>query len=291
MTVKKPSILIVDDEPGHILMLEGLLGVWNYQAAGASNGLEALEAIKKTPYDVILMDIRMEEMDGLTALKEIKAYNPSIPIVIMTAHSAVESAVEALKSGAHDYLTKPLDFDALKITLEKAVEHRALVLENQAPRTLVTGGSNGIVGNSSRMRQMQELIKTVAPSEATVLITGKSGTGKELVARAIHSQSSRKHEPLVVVNCAALNENLLESELFGHEKGAFTGADKRREGRFIQAHKGTIFLDEIGEISPRLQVKLLRAIQQREIQRVGSDHTVKIDVRSLPPPTGICGRK
>ena len=281
MTKKNPDILVVDDEPGNLIMLEGLLGKWNYQVDSAANGLEAVEAVKKRPYDVVLMDIRMEEMDGLTALKEIKAYNPSIPIIIMTAHSAVDSAVEALKSGAHDYLTKPLDFDAMKITLERAIEHRALVLENQALRSLVMDGANGIIGNSPRVRQMQELIRTVAPSDATVLVTGKSGTGKELVARAIHSQSGRKDGPLVVVNCAALNENLLESELFGHEKGAFTGADKRREGRFLQADKGTIFLDEIGEISPQLQVKLLRAIQQREIQRVGSDSTFNIDVRII----------
>ena len=221
------------------------------------------------------MDIRMPDMDGITALKEIRKYNPAVPVVLMTAYSAVESAVEAMKSGAVDYLIKPLDFDQLKSTLFKTLEHSEAVRSGERFPVPV----EGIVGNSPAVRRMLEMIHTVAPSEATVLINGKSGTGKELVARAIHNQSQRKDGPWVAVNCAALTESLLESELFGHEKGAFTGADKRRDGRFLQADGGTLFLDEIGEISLLMQVKLLRAIQQREIQRVGGDATLKVDVR------------
>ena len=223
------------------------------------------------------MDIRMPDMDGITALKGIKSYNPAVPVVLMTAYSAVESAVEALKSGAYDYLIKPLDFDVLKLTLSRTLEHSRLKAENSQLRA--ESRSRAIVGNSPAIRRMQEMIETVAPSDATVLIIGKSGTGKELVARSIHQLSSRADGPWVAVNCAALSENLLESELFGHEKGAFTGADKRREGRFLQASGGTLFLDEIGEIPLQMQVKLLRALQQREIQRVGSDETISVDVR------------
>ena len=271
----KPSVLVVDDDNGHRLMLEALLGKWGYRVQSAANGVQAVEKVREGPFDAVLMDIRMPDMDGITALKGIKSYNPAVPVVLMTAYSAVESAVEAMKSGAVDYLIKPLDFDLLKETLFKTLEHS----EAASPDVRAPLPVEGIVGNSPAIRRMLEMIHTVAPSEATVLITGKSGTGKELVARAIHNQSQRKDGPWVAVNCAALTESLLESELFGHEKGAFTGADKRRDGRFLQADGGTLFLDEIGEISLLMQVKLLRASQQREIQRVGGDATLKVDVR------------
>ncbi len=273
----KPSILIVDDDNGHRLMLEALLGKWGYRVQSAVNGVEAVEKVREGPFDVVLMDIRMPDMDGITALKGIKSYNPAVPVVLMTAYSAVESAVEALKSGAYDYLIKPLDFDVLKLTLSRTLEHSRLKVENFQLRAETR--NRAIVGNSPAVCRMLEMIETVAPSDATVLIIGKSGTGKELVARSIHELSSRASGPWVAVNCAALSENLLESELFGHEKGAFTGADKRREGRFLQASGGTLFLDEIGEIPLQMQVKLLRALQQREIQRVGSDETISVDVR------------
>ncbi|MDO9082090.1 MAG: sigma-54 dependent transcriptional regulator, partial [Humidesulfovibrio sp.] len=197
--------------------------------------------------------------------------------------SNVESAVEAIKAGAYDYLTKPLDFDDLKLTLERALDHTSLRDENKALRVTLAASFDpgGIIGSSPPMRQLLEMLSTIAPSEATVLITGESGTGKELIAKATHANSSRQKGPYVAVNCAALTENLLESELFGHEKGAFTGADRRHDGRFQMADKGTIFLDEIGEISLAMQVKLLRAIQEREIQRVGGDHAIKVDVRIL----------
>lgn len=278
MKEAKPSLLVVDDDNGHRLMLEALLSKWGFAVSSAVNGVEAVEAVRARPYDVALMDIRMPDMDGITALKGIKAYNPAVPVVIMTAYSAVESAVEALKSGAYDYLIKPLDFDVLKLTLERTLEHSRLKSENRELREQ-SRGERDIVGSGPAMRRMLEMIDMVAPSEATVLITGKSGTGKELVARSLHRLSPRRDGPWVAVNCAALTESLLESELFGHEKGAFTGADKRREGRFLQASGGTLFLDEIGEISPLMQVKLLRALQQREIQRVGGDETLSVDVR------------
>ena len=278
MKEHKPSLLVVDDDNGHRFMLEALLGKWGFAVDSAVNGVEAVKAVRERPYDAVLMDIRMPDMDGITALKGIKAYNPAVPVVIMTAYSAVESAVEALKSGAYDYLIKPLDFDVLKLTLERTLEHSRLKSENRELRER-SRGDRDIVGASPAMRRMLEMIDMVAPSEATVLITGKSGTGKELVARSIHRLSPRRNGPWVAVNCAALSESLLESELFGHEKGAFTGADKRREGRFLQASGGTLFLDEIGEISPLMQVKLLRALQQRDIQRVGGDETRSVDVR------------
>lgn len=278
MEHRKPNILVVDDELGHLTTLKALLGKWHYAVTGAGSGEAAVEMVKAQDFDLILMDICMEGMTGIAALKVIKAYNPAIPVIIMTAYSTVSTAVDALKSGAHDYILKPLDFDMLRDVMNSALEH-VLTCQNPLPNSVMLAQGYGIIGESPPMKSMESVIRTVAPTDATVLITGKSGTGKELVAQAIHRLSSRSAGPLVVVNCSALSENLLESELFGHEKGAFTGADKRREGRFFQAQGGTIFLDEIGEISLSLQVKLLRVIHQREIQRVGSDKTFTIDVR------------
>ena len=279
----KTTILIVDDDKGHLSMLETILKGWGYVTASAMDGGEAVEAVKEHPFDAVLMDVRMARVSGIEALNEIKAFNPAIPVLIMTAYSSVDVAVEAMKLGAYDYLTKPLNFDELKLTLERALEHKRLSEENRHLRETVSSGQplSGIIGTSSAMREVTEMVKVVAPTEATVLITGESGTGKELIARAIHSASNRKKRPLVTINCAALSETLLESELFGHEKGAFTGADRRRDGRFMQADKGTIFLDEIGEISMPMQAKLLRAVQEREIQRVGSDTVQSVDVRIL----------
>jgi len=279
----KTKLLIVDDDSGHRNMLLTLLADWGYRVEGAEDGDSAVVLCHQRPYDLILMDVRMAGLSGIEALKEIKAYNPAIPILIMTAYSNVESAVEAIKAGAYDYLTKPLDFDDLKLTLERALDHTSLRDENKALRVTLAASFDpgGIIGSSPPMRQLLDMLSTIAPSEATVLITGESGTGKELIAKAIHANSSRKNGPYVAVNCAALTETLLESELFGHEKGAFTGAERRRDGRFQMADKGTIFLDEIGEISMTMQVKLLRAIQEREVQRVGGDHAIKVDVRIL----------
>lgn len=278
MTHDNIDILVVDDDISHCTILQALLRGWGYNVALANSGRQALEQVREQVFDLVLCDVRMAEMDGIATLKEIKALNPAIPVLIMTAYSSVETAVEALKTGALDYLIKPLDFDNLQATLEKALAHTHSI---DAETPAVTASQFGMVGKSPAMQHLLSEIALVAPSEATVLIHGDSGTGKELVARAIHASSARSEKPLVTLNCAALNESLLESELFGHEKGAFTGADKRREGRFVEADGGTLFLDEIGDISPMMQVRLLRAIQEREVQRVGSNQIISVDVRLI----------
>ncbi|MFO7802871.1 MAG: sigma-54 dependent transcriptional regulator [Desulfovermiculus sp.] len=280
---QKPSILVVDDDAGHRITLKTVLKSWEYQVSEAEDGQSAVTQVQNAAFDLILMDVRMAVMDGIEALQKIKTYNPSIPVIIMTAYSSVESAVEAMKSGAYDYLTKPLDFDELQMTIDRALEHTQLRQENEELKVRVKDGvgSGHIIGNSLAMRSLMDMVATVAPSEATALITGQSGTGKELIARAIYAGSNRSTGPLVTVNCAALSESLLESELFGHEKGAFTGADRRREGRFVQADRGTIFLDEVGEMSMPMQAKVLRVLQDGEIQRVGGDRIITVDVRVI----------
>ena len=276
----RAKILIVDDERVHRFMLRSLFAEWGWDAEEADDGSTAVAAVEQGPWDVILMDVRMTTMDGMEALKRIHALNPAIPVVIMTAYSSVDSAVAAIKQGAHDYLTKPLDFDRLRTTLEVAMGHRQQ--EETAEEPGQPFGDDGrIIGSSAPMVALWDLIVHVAPTEATVLINGESGTGKELVASALHHKSLRSSGPFVKVNCAALAETLLESELFGHERGAFTGADRRREGRFVQAHGGTLFLDEIGETSPAMQAKLLRVLQEHELQRVGGQETIRVDVRII----------
>ena len=276
-------ILVVDDDLAHRTMLRTMLRSWGYEVHEAEDGDEAIAAVRERTFDAVLTDVRMARVDGISALRGILEYNPALPVVLMTAYSSVETAVEALRLGAYDYLIKPLDFDLLRHTLERALEHSRLSVENRELRRQLTDASAGpgILGRSKAMQDMLQILATVAPTEATVLITGESGTGKELVARALHAGSARSQKPLVTVNCAALAENLLESELFGHEKGSFTGAERRREGRFSQAHGGTLFLDEIGEMPLQLQAKLLRALQEGEVQRVGSDAPITVDVRVL----------
>ncbi len=276
----KPSVLLVDDDDAHRLMLRTLLEAWDYAVTEARDGRAAVDFIHEKSADLVIMDMRMPKMDGIQATREIHRHNPAIPIVVMTAYSSVSSAVEALKSGAYDYITKPLDFDSLKHLLERSLEHFHLQEENRDLRQqLARLKVPEILGRSNAMKQLLETIAMVAPSEATVLITGESGTGKGLIARAIHENSPRSGKPLVEVNCAAIPENLVESELFGHEKGAFTGASRQRPGRFAQAHGGTLFLDEVGELNPAVQAKLLRILQEGEIQRVGSDTAIAVDVR------------
>lgn len=277
------TVLVVDDDDAHRGMLRMMLKSWGYTVEEAADGDEAVEKVHAKAFDAVLTDVRMGKVNGIEAMKQILSYNPSLPVILMTAYSSVETAVDALRIGAYDYLIKPLDFDALKETLNKAIEHSRLGVENRELRRQFSeeNASTEILGRSPAITSMLSMIRTVAPTEATVLITGESGTGKELVARALRAQSLRKDEPLVTVNCAALAETLLESELFGHEKGAFTGADKRREGRFKQADRGTLFLDEIGEMPIGVQAKLLRALQQGEIQRVGSDKSEHVDVRVI----------
>ena len=284
MTASKTAkILIVDDDPGHLASVKMIVRSWGYKVDTAEDGDVGVDMVKSEPVDLILMDVRMTNMSGIEALKEIKAYNPAIPVIIMTAYSSVGSAVEALKAGAYDYLIKPLDFEVLKLTIERASEHAGLKEENRALKAHLRKDYDmaNIIGRSPSMIKLLEMMSMIAPSEATVLITGESGTGKELIARSLHFNSPRREKSLVVVNCAAITETLLESELFGHEKGSFTGADKRREGRFKLADRGTIFLDEIGEMSPTMQAKLLRVLQEKEIQRVGGEETIHVDVRVI----------
>ncbi len=282
-TNKKYSILVVDDDTAHRTMLKTLISGWGYVIEEADDGSTAIEKVEEQAYDLILMDVRMVQVSGIEALKEIKIINPAIPIIIMTAYSSVDTAVDALKSGAYDYLTKPLDFDELKIAIARAMDHTGLKKENRLLKESI--GSHfdrrNIIGRSPVMVKLLETVAQVSPSEATVLISGDSGTGKEMIAGAIHYNSSRKDAPFIKINCAAITETLLESELFGHEKGAFTGANRKKEGKFRLAHGGSIFLDEIGEMPISMQVKLLRVLQEREITRVGGEEVINVDVRVI----------
>ena len=280
---KPVKVLVVDDDKSHRFMLKSMFAEWDWNVEEADDGTTAVAAVEVHSYDAILMDVRMAKMDGMEALRRIHTFNPAIPVVIMTAYSSVDSAVEAIKIGAHDYLTKPLDFERLRLTMARALDHRQVVEEKEGAKSRKRDEIDtvGIIGKSPVMQELLEMISFVAPTEATVLITGESGTGKELIASALHHNSARKKGPFVKVNCAALVETLLESELFGHEKGAFTGADRRRDGKFVQADHGTLFLDEIGETSPAMQVKLLRVLQEHELQRVGGQDVVEVDVRLL----------
>jgi len=277
------TILVVDDDTAHRTMLRTLVGGWGYEIHEADDGGTAIDGVRQQAYDLVLMDVRMLKVSGIEALAAIKKLNPAVPVVIMTAYSSVEAAVDALKQGAHDYLTKPLDFDKLRVTIERAMEHTRLREENRRLRESLglRFDRSRIIGQSLAMVKLLDTVSQVAPSEATVLITGESGTGKELIAAAIHFNSSRRDGPFVQLNCAAITETLLESELFGHEKGAFTGAERRREGRFHQADGGSLFLDEVSEMPLSMQVKLLRVLQEREFTRVGGDAPLRVDVRLI----------
>ncbi len=283
MTATRFSILVVDDDLAHRIMLGKLLSGWGYLVSEADDGQTAIDLVCERPYDLILMDVRMVKVSGIEALEEIKKYNPSIPIIIITAYSSVESAVAAMKKGAYDYLTKPLDFDELRLNLRRALDHRQLQKENQQLRATINDHFQRaqIIGNSPAITSFLETVSQVAPSEASVLIQGDSGTGKELVAAAIHRNSSRRDGPFISLNCAAITETLFESELFGHEKGAFTGAHRSTDGRFQQADTGTLFFDEVSEMPLTMQVKLLRVLQERKVTRVGGSKEVVVDVRLL----------
>jgi two-component system response regulator HydG len=277
------KILVVDDDAAHARMLETLMADWGVEVFLADDGIIAVEMVKNQPFDIVLMDMKMVKMSGMEALRLIKSYNPSLPVIIMTAYSSVQTAVKALKIGAYDYLTKPLDFDKLKLTIDRIFESISLKTENRDLKIQLEekSFSHDIIGKSPAILSLLDTIHMVAPTDANVLIAGESGTGKELAASAIHFNSPRKDQPYVRINCAAITPTLLESELFGHAKGAFTGADKRRKGRFLLADKGSILLDEIGEMSLAMQVKLLRVIQEKEITPVGSDQNIKTDVRII----------
>jgi len=274
------KILIVDDELNMLLVLEAMLKREKYEVATASDGLEALEVLKNGDVAVVITDLKMPKLDGLGLLNEIGKDYPSIPVIVITAHGTIATAVEALKKGAFDYITKPFDQDDLKNIISKAFKTNALN-ENEPVLSSDEIDRHDIIGSSECMVEMYDLIGKVAPTATTVLITGETGTGKELLARAIHRNSPRRDNPLIKINCAAIAENLLESELFGFEKGAFTGAIHRKPGRFELAHTGTLFLDEIGDLPKDMQVKILRVIQDQEFERVGGLRTIKVDVRLI----------
>ncbi|WP_437478925.1 sigma-54 dependent transcriptional regulator [Sorangium sp. So ce1014] len=278
-------VLVVDDEASARSGLEKLLRQEGYAVDAAADGVEALEVAAERPPDVVVTDLKMPNMDGVTLLGKLREQDPSLPVIVVTAFGDVSSAVQAMRAGAEDYLTKPVDFDALLLSLERALERSALRVEAENLRRQLREregeGVEGLIGTSPAMQKVYRMARQVAGARATVLITGESGTGKGELARAIHAKGPRVKGPFVTLHCAALAESLLESELFGHERGAFTGADKRRIGRFEQAHGGTLFLDEVGEIAPSTQVKLLRVLQERKFERVGGNDTVSVDVRLI----------
>ena len=279
----KARILIAEDEKAQRDLLEGFLKKEGFSVEAAANGREAVQKLKEDFFDIGVIDYKMPELDGLQTLREIRRLYPDLPIVMMTAYGTVETAVAAMKEGALDYLTKPIDLEELLLILQKTLERSNLIQENRALKAQLQERYlfNNIVYGSPKMEEVMGLVARVAPSQATVLIRGESGTGKEMIASAIHYASPRSRKPLVKVNCSALPETLLETELFGHEKGAFTGAVQRRIGRFEEAEGGTLFLDEIGDLSPAIQVKLLRILQEKEFQRLGSNLTLKTDVRVI----------
>lgn len=275
------SVLIIDDEPLMRVSMLDALQAEGYEVQEASNGEEGIQKTKAGRYDLVITDLKMPGSDGLQVVQVCKECSPDTEVIVITAYGSVDTAVQAMKLGAHDYITKPFSIDELLLTVDRATTVQALRQENTALRQELEGKFNfdGIVGKNDQMRQVLEKVKLVATTDATVLVLGESGTGKEIVANAIHRNSPRCGQPLIKVSCAALPETLLEAELFGHEKGAFTGAVKQRRGRFELAHKGTLFLDEIGEISPVVQVKLLRVLQERRFERVGGGETIESDVR------------
>jgi len=275
------SLLLIDDEPAQLVSLKSFLSRRGYEIFTASSGPAGLEIAKRQTIDLALTDFRMPDWDGRRVLAELKSLNPDIAVVVITAYGSVEDAVAIMKAGAYDYLTKPIDLDELENLIQRVQERRELVVENRQLRQQIQEKFkfDTIISQSGEMEAVLNKAARVAPSKATVLIRGESGTGKELIAHAIHVASPRKDKPFVVVNVAALSENLLESELFGHEKGAFTGASQRRIGRFEMADGGTLFIDEVGDIPMQVQVKLLRAIQFGQIERLGGNETLDVNVR------------
>ena len=276
------KILIVDDEPSHRLMLFAHLKS-AYDVSEASDGFLAVEAVKQRFYDLVIMDIRMPGMDGLEALRQIKAISPGIVVFIMTAFQSVETAREALRQGASDYIVKPVDAEELLGNIDREFSYRDLQRENTLLKERLGEQftDSNIIARSTKMREVLESVALIAPSDATVLILGESGTGKELIANLIHARSPREKKPFIKINCAALTETLLESELFGHEKGSFTGATGQKLGRFELADGGSLFLDEVGEMSSTTQVKLLRVLQEQEFERVGGTEPITVDIRII----------
>ena len=277
------TVLIVDDEKNYPLILGAVLEEEGFETLAANSGQQALEILEHSDIDLVLTDMKMPSMDGIELLERIKEKNPDLPVIMMTAYGTVQKAVEAMQKGAYNYILKPFDNESLVIYVDKAVSLYRMVKENRRLRQDVESKYRfgNIIGKSRKMREIFETIRKVAPASATVLIQGESGTGKELVARAIHFNSPRRDAPFVAVNCSALAESLLESELFGHERGAFTGAVAMKKGRFELADGGTLFLDEIGELPANLQVKLLRVLQEKSFERVGGVKSISTDIRII----------
>jgi len=276
------NVLIVDDEMPIRRTLKEILEFEKFKVDEASDGLECLVQLKKGQYDVILMDIKMPKMDGMEALERIQTLAPDTPVIMISGHANIDTAVEAVKKGAFDFISKPPDLNRLLITIRNALDKSSLITETKVLKQKVSHyKTQEMIGDSQPMERIKETIDKIAPTEARVLITGQNGTGKELVARWIHEKSNRSKGPIIEVNCAAIPSELIESELFGHEKGSFTSAHKLRIGKFEQANGGTIFLDEIGDMSLDAQAKVLRALQESKITRVGGDKEIKVDVRVL----------
>jgi len=281
--MEKQRILVIDDESLMRDFLKETLTRMDYDVSVAENGRSGIDMLKNSMFDLVITDIRMPDISGMEVLKHVKTFNPDTVVVMMTAYGTIENAVEAMKDGAYDYITKPFSADAIEVIVHKIFSYKKLVLENRMLRKEISSayGFDNIVGKSARMKKVFEVIEAACNSSATVFVQGPSGTGKELVAKAIHYNSVRSSAPFIKTNCAALPEGLMESELFGHEKGAFTGAIKTRKGRFEAADGGTILLDEISEMKPSLQAKLLRVLQEKEIERVGDHTSIGVDVRII----------
>jgi len=279
----KPTILVVDDEEDFLNVVKDMIKKWDYDVDGALTGYEALQRMSLYHYDLVLLDIIMPLIDGLETLKRIRKITREVPVIVLTGDGRIDTAVEAMKIGAHDYITKPIDWNRLKFAVKNAISIRNLRKEISQLKTQLRNkdGYSNIIGHSAKMCEVYQALERVIDSDVTVIIRGESGTGKELLARAIHFNGPRRDHPFVVVNCAAIPESLLESELFGHEKGSFTGAIAKRIGKFEQAHKGTIFLDEIGEMSKPTQAKILRVLQEKRFERIGGTQSVEVDVRVI----------
>ena len=275
-----PSILIVDDEPSIVQSLAGLLTDEGFEVITASNGYEALKVVDTESPDLVLLDVWMPGIDGLDTLKEIKKSSPFIQVIIITGHGTIETAVKATKLGAYDFIEKPLSIDKVIVAINNALNFRRLEEENRYLRKK-TIEKHSITGNSPATMELKKQVAIAAPKDSWIMITGENGTGKELVARTIHQLSARSDQPLVDVNCAAIPEDLIESEFFGHEKGAFTGATTKKRGKFEMANKGTLFLDEIADMSLKTQGKILRALQEQQFQRLGGSRTISVDVRVI----------
>lgn len=283
MSEKSIRILIVDDDSSLRNMLSIVLKKEGFQVESTENGISALKMLKRESFDLIFSDIKMPDINGIDLLKKIKSYSADIPVIMITAYASTDDAVEAMKLGAEDYLTKPFNLDEMKIVINKVLSRKMVEQEIVLLKTKLTEREEyeNIIGRSHRMQGIFDIIRSIAQTDSTVLISGESGTGKELIAKAIHRKSLRKDREFVSINCGALPETLLESELFGHSKGAFTDAYKDKKGLFELADRGTLFLDEISEMSQNMQVKLLRAIQEKQIRRVGGQEEINVDVRII----------